>query len=237
MIHRLIESKTRSRAHDHNVLLEDRRWTAKAIDSEAQGIAPSEATQLYIEPPILLVYFGGRLAEAGADVSFLVRDGRKQKLDAEGLRIESPYGDAHLQVKAIVAGDVTPDFDFVILTCKAYDLSDAVDTIAGAVGPQTTVLPLLNGIAHMAVLNVRFGQNRVLGGSAKIQANVAAGGTVRQLNDWRYLTIGEQNGTMSKRVEVLSELFSTAKGVSWRAFRTSCKGCGRSSFISPLPRR
>jgi 2-dehydropantoate 2-reductase len=158
-------------------------------------------------------YYGGRLAEAGVDVTFLVREARQRKLERDGLRIESPYGNAQLRVKTALAGDAGRDHDFVILTCKAYDLSDAIDTISASVGGSTAVLPLLNGVAHMDILNDRFGKDRVLGGTAKIQANVSEDGTVRHLNDWRFLTFGEQHGVASKRLSVLSDLFSRAKGV------------------------
>ena len=158
-------------------------------------------------------YFGGRLAEAGVDVTFLVRDARQKKLERDGLRIESPYGNALLRVKTALAGDIGENYDFVIVTCKAYDLSDAIDAISAGVGTSTAILPLLNGVAHMDILNDRFGKNRVLGGTAKIQANVSPDGTVWHLNDWRFLTFGEQHGVVSKRVSLLSDLFSRTKGV------------------------
>lgn len=158
-------------------------------------------------------YFGGRLAETGADVTFLVREGRQAAIKRDGLQIESPYGNAKLAVKTALTADLTPDFDFVILTCKAYDLDSALQSIAPAIGPSTTILPLLNGVAHMELLNERFGKDCVLGGSAKIQANLSESGIVRQLNDWRFLTFGEQSGEMSKRVQLLSEMFAGAKGV------------------------
>ena len=162
-------------------------------------------------------YFGGRLAEAGADVTFLVRDGRRKLLDERGLRIESQFGNAELDVRAIRASDASPDYDAVILTCKAYDLDDAVKTIAPALHPSGFVLPLLNGVAHIDILNEAFGRNRVLGGSAKIQVTFTEDGVVRQLNDWRAITFGEQSGEVSKRVETLKALFEAARGVEVHA--------------------
>src|SRR6185295_7545098 len=101
----------------------------------------------------------------------------------------------------------------VILTCKAYDLESAVAAIAPAVAPTGYVLPFLNGIAHIDVLNQRFGQHRVLGGTAKIQSTLTSNGAIRQFNDWRTLTFGEQSGEMTERVSTLAALFSAAKGV------------------------
>jgi 2-dehydropantoate 2-reductase len=158
-------------------------------------------------------YFGGRLAESGADVTFLVREARRKVLQETGLRIESPFGDASLPVKSITRAELKPEFDAIILTCKAYDLDDAVATIAPGLAPGGFVLPLLNGIAHIDVLNARFGKERVLGGSAKIQVTLTKDGAIRQFNDWCTVTFGEQAGGMSERVQALAALFAACKGV------------------------
>jgi len=158
-------------------------------------------------------YFGGRLAESGADITFLVREERRKSLSGQGLRIESPYGDARIAAKAVVESELAPIYDAVILTCKAYDLDTAVAAIAPAVAPTGYVLPFLNGIAHIDVLNEKFGRHRVLGGTAKIQATIMPNGAIRQFNDWRTLTFGEQSGEMTERVRALAALFEAAKGV------------------------
>jgi len=158
-------------------------------------------------------YFGGRLAESGADVTFLVRDQRRKLLAERGLRIESPFGDARVVVTTVTASEVEPIYDAIILTCKAYDLDAAVASIAPALAPTGYVLPLLNGIAHMEVLNRQFGENRVLGGTAKIQATLMPDGAIKQFNDWRTITFGEQSGEMTDRVTALAALYGAAKGV------------------------
>ena len=158
-------------------------------------------------------YFGGRLAESGADVTFLLREGRRRLLEERGLRIESPFGDAVLTVKSITAGEVKPVYDAVLLTCKAYDLDAAVSAIAPALAPKGFVLPFLNGVAHMDVLNKEIGETSVLGGIAKIQATQTADGAIRQFNDWRTITFGEQSGVITDRVSKLAALFAKAKGV------------------------
>jgi 2-dehydropantoate 2-reductase len=158
-------------------------------------------------------YFGGRLAESGADVTFLVREGRRRILSEQGLRLESPFGDARIAAKTVVASELAPVYDAVILTCKAYDLDTALAAIAPAVAPSGYVLPFLNGIAHIDVLNEKFGPHRVLGGTAKIQATIMPDGAIRQFNDWRTLTFGEQSGEMTERVKTLAALFEAAEGV------------------------
>ena len=158
-------------------------------------------------------YFGGRLLQAGAEVAFLVRPRRQVQLRAAGLAIESPFGNLRQPVETLTTDAVGPGWDLVLLTCKAYDLEDAIAAIRPAVDARTAVLPVLNGISHIAALQAAFGPDRVLGGIAKIQATLAPDGTVRHLNDWRYLTFGETDGTMSPRVRALAALCAQAPGV------------------------
>lgn len=135
-------------------------------------------------------YFGGRLVEAGADVTFLVRPARAERIARDGLRIRSPLGDARLDVRTVTRDSVTPDHDLVVLSPKAYDLDDAIETLAPAVGPRTCVLPLLNGLAHMDRLDARFGRDRVLGGVAQIGAMLDPDGVVVHLNPVQSLIAG-----------------------------------------------
>ena len=159
-------------------------------------------------------YFGGRLLEAGAaEVAFLVRPRRRAQLERDGLVIESPYGALRRPVPLLSPGEAGPGWDVVLLACKAYDLEDAVSAIRPAVDARTAVLPVLNGISHIETLRRAFGAERVLGGLAKIQATLAPDGTVRHLNDWRYLNFGEMDGRMSPRVEALAEAAAGAKGM------------------------
>ena len=158
-------------------------------------------------------YFGGRLQEAGADVTFLVRPRRAAQLAAAGLAIESPFGALRTPVRTVMVDEAEPGWDLILLTCKAYDLDAAIAAIRPAVTTRTAILPVLNGLSHVATLQREFGPGQVLGGLAKIQATLAADGTVRQLNDWRWLTFGELDGTMSPRVAALAEIAGPAKGM------------------------
>ncbi len=158
-------------------------------------------------------YFGGRLLEAGADVAFLVRPRRRAQLERDGLVIESPYGALRRPVPLLSPGEAEPGWDAVLLACKAYDLEDAVAAVRPAVDARTAILPVLNGISHVETLQRAFGAERVLGGIAKIQATLAPDGTVRHLNDWRFLTFGEMDGSMSPRVQALAGAAARAKGM------------------------
>ena len=137
-------------------------------------------------------YFGGRLAEAGADVTFLVRPPRAEALAKAGLRIESAAGNFAGPVKTVLTERLAPDFDAVLFTCKAYDLEGAIAAIRPAMGPETRVLPVLNGIRHLDALDAAFGKARVLGGAAQIGATLAPDGAIRHMSKFHLLTFGER---------------------------------------------
>jgi 2-dehydropantoate 2-reductase len=148
-------------------------------------------------------YFGGRLAQKGSDVTFLVRPARAQALARDGLRISSRFGDWQGQVRCVTQDAVRPVYDLVLFTAKAYDLASAVDAIAPAIveGGSTVALPLLNGIAHMDVLDRRFGRDRVLGGVAYIGATLAPDGRVQHLNEFHRIAFGRRAESQRAKCE------------------------------------
>jgi 2-dehydropantoate 2-reductase len=158
-------------------------------------------------------YFGGRFHQAGLDPCFLVRAGRAAQLARDGLSITSPLGNYQATVTTIAPDALQPGWDLILLTCKAYDLPAAMDAIRPAVDSRSAILPVLNGIRHIKTLQDSFGPDRVLGGLAKIQASLAPDGTIRHLNDWRWLTFGEIAGGMSERVERIASVISAASGM------------------------
>jgi 2-dehydropantoate 2-reductase len=160
-------------------------------------------------------YFAGMLAEANAaDVAFLVREARKVQLRRDGLRIESVHGNLAIPVRAIEREEIGGPADIVLLTCKAYDLDTAIEAIRPAVGPRSAVLPLLNGLSHIDRLNAAFGRERVLGGLARIAITLQPDGLIKHLNDWRFITFGEQDGRISERVLSLKAAFDKTSVVA-----------------------
>ena len=153
-------------------------------------------------------YFGGRLKSAGRDVTFLVRPRRAEQLAKTGLVIRSPFGDLNLaKPPTIAAENLYQPFDLILLSCKSYDLESAMESFARAVGPNTAILPLLNGMKHMDSLGARFGTAAVLGGQCFISATLDPEGRILHLNDMHLLSFGEQDGAKSARVEkIASEL-------------------------------
>lgn len=156
-------------------------------------------------------YFGGRLLQAGLDVTFLVRPKRASELASAGLVIRSPAGDVTLKNPPTVQADKLNDaFDVVLLSCKAFDLEDAIKSFAPAVGPNTSIIPLLNGMSHLDTLDRMFGKERVLGGLCAIAVTLNEKREVVQLAPMQSLGFGERDGTMSTRVRAIAEAF--AKG-------------------------
>lgn len=149
-------------------------------------------------------YFGGRLAEGGADVTFLVRTARRAQLERDGLRIESALGCVRRPVHTVRAESLGPDYDAVLLTCKAYDLESAIDAIAPGVGPDTAIVPLLNGLAHLERLDQRFGSTRVMGGTCMIDATLAGDGVVHHGGTLQRLVFGERDRSVSPRAQALA---------------------------------
>jgi 2-dehydropantoate 2-reductase len=158
-------------------------------------------------------YFGGRLLEAGRDVVFLVRPERAARLAASGLTIRSDSGDAVLSSPpTVVAGRLSGPFDLVLVSCKAYDLEEAINAFAPAVGPGTAILPLLNGLRHLDVLDARFGADHVLGGQCLISARLEGDGRIVHLSDLHRLTFGERapHG-LTARVEAIADVMAGAR--------------------------
>lgn len=156
-------------------------------------------------------YFGGRLLQHGRDVTFLVREKRAAQLAQQGLLIRSATGDADLpSPPTVLANDLRAPYDLILLSCKAYGLEQAMADIAPAVGPQTAILPLLNGMRQLDLLDARFGAQHVLGGQCVIAATLDAQGAVRHLNTSHSLTFGERDGSASGRMQQITQALSDA---------------------------
>ncbi|MEO8716363.1 MAG: 2-dehydropantoate 2-reductase [Acetobacteraceae bacterium] len=164
-------------------------------------------------------YFGGRMAEAGADVTFLVRPGRAAQLARDGLVVRSPAGDISRAVRFIGAEALAADgrHDAVLLTCKAYDLDAAIASIAPAVTNGAAVIPMLNGMGHLDRLDLAFGRGAVLGGLCQIAATLTPDGEVRHLNTLHTMIVGAR----APGQEGMAAAFGAAAGAASFDFRAS----------------
>jgi 2-dehydropantoate 2-reductase len=155
-------------------------------------------------------YFGGRMLQAGRDITFLVRPRRASELASAGLVIKSPNGDVTLKNPSAVQADTIKEkFDVVLLSCKAYDLDDAIKSFAPAVGERTSIIPLLNGMKHLDALDRKFGHERVLGGLCAIAVTLNERREVVQLQPLQSLTFGERDGKISDRVRGIADIFKS----------------------------
>jgi 2-dehydropantoate 2-reductase len=155
-------------------------------------------------------YFGGRLAEAGRDVTFLVRPKRAAELSAHGLRIVSPHGDATLTPRLVTAKELAGPYDAILLTVKAFSLDEAMADFAPAVGPDTVILPVLNGMRHVDRLAERFGAKAVGGCTCKVATIVDDDGRIVQLAKLQDLAYGERDGQPSARMRALDAFMQGA---------------------------
>ena len=158
-------------------------------------------------------FFGGRLAQLGRDVTFLVRPARAESLRRNGLRIVSPLGDATIHPQLITAGELRANpqaFDLILLATKSYSLEAAIDDFAPAVGPETTILPILNGMRQLDLLDARFGAAHVIGGTCRINSDVDSEGRILQLSKLGDITFGERNREHTPRIARINTELSGA---------------------------
>jgi 2-dehydropantoate 2-reductase len=151
-------------------------------------------------------YFGARLLAAGRDVTFLVRPKRAEQLRRTGLIVTSLSGDLHLSALSLVsAGSIAGPYDLIILSSKSYDLEGSIDDFAPAVGPNSRVLPLLNGLRHLDVLDARFGAPRVLGGLARISGTLDSEGRIHHLGKFETLVFGSRVRGAEDQIESIAQ--------------------------------
>ncbi|UIL53748.1 MULTISPECIES: ketopantoate reductase family protein [Pantoea] len=146
-------------------------------------------------------YFGARLAQAGQDVTFLVRERRYRQLQEKGLVLQTPGGSETLRPQLVQAASLHGHYDLIILTVKSFALEQVMEDIAPAVGPQTLIMPILNGMRHLETLQQRFGREAVIGGMCKINATLGDNGEVIQMTALHQLYYGALDGNNDARLQ------------------------------------
>lgn len=153
-------------------------------------------------------YFGARLARAGRDVTFLVRERRKQQLEQTGLQVKSPLGDFTLSSPQLVlADDLRAPYDLILLTVKSFGLTQALADIAPAVGERTLIMPILNGMRHIDTLRQRFGDDKVIGGLCKIHVTLGDEGEIIQLTPLHQIYYGALSGHNNAALQRVDDIF------------------------------
>lgn len=185
-------------------------------------------------------YFGGRLAAAGVDTTFLVRERRSEIIARDGLRVVSPLGDLAMPVKTVTARTAAPGYDAILLSCKAYDLDDAIAALRPAAGG-AMIVPLLNGIRHLDALDAAFGAENVCGGVAAISVTLDDDGTVRHFGQMQGFTQGPRDASQEARCAALHaelekggfkpRLTTTAMQDMWEKFALICTMAGTACLM------
>lgn len=155
-------------------------------------------------------YFGARLAQAGQDVTFLLREKRALAVQRDGLTVHSPHGDFHFQPSVVQASQLTGPYDLILLTVKSFGLEAAIKDIAPVVGEDTMILPVLNGMKHIETLSQRFGEHALLGGLCKINATLDADGHIHQMTPMHQIYYGELSGEKTARIQRVDQAFKEA---------------------------
>lgn len=156
-------------------------------------------------------YFGGRLAQAGADVTFIARGDNLVALRERGLYIESIVGDAHIaSVQATDDPSSIGTVDIVLVATKTWQLDDAIEQMRPLIGPETGVVPLLNGVEASDRLSLALGEDHTLNGICYIFVARTAPGVVRHSGIQPRIVFGERNNRRTARAEALREWLERA---------------------------
>ena len=147
-------------------------------------------------------YFGAKLANAGHDVGFIARGKHLAIIKKNGLKVISELGD--MIIHPVKASDNPLDFkmaDIILFCVKSYDAKSSAELIKPIVGPETAVIPFLNGIGHIEIMQRILGTNNVIGGVAAISALIAEPGVIRHNSAMQMLKFGEFNNQISPRIQ------------------------------------
>lgn len=155
-------------------------------------------------------YFGGRLLEKGENVTFLVREKRKEILQKTNLKIESIHGNAELIPRLITVDEPVEIFDLILISTKSYHLKQAIEDLRPFAGEFTTILPLLNGIAHIDLLIEAFGEKAIVRGLCFIETTLDEQGTICLKSPLHQLVFGECSGELTPRIQKLKSVFDGA---------------------------
>src|ERR1700761_1916331 len=154
-------------------------------------------------------YLGSRLIAAGRDATFLVREATQQRLDRQGLVIRSPGGAEHpTKVAALTRADLNETFDVVLVAVRAAAVPNALTDVAAAVGPTTTIIPVVNGMAHVRTMVERYGAERVCGGVATMAVSMAGDGIIELTRPGANLQIGTLDGERTDQIDSVAANFN-----------------------------
>lgn len=156
-------------------------------------------------------YFGGLLARDGQEVGFVARGAHLEALKLHGLRVRSVHGDFDVPVRASEDPAELGPADLVLFCVKSYDTEPASEALRSALGPETAVISLQNGVDNEEKVSAVLGPGHVMGGVAYIESTIAEPGVIAQMSPIARIAFGELNGQRSERAERILEAFRSAK--------------------------
>ncbi len=156
-------------------------------------------------------YFGGRLAQAGEDVTFIARGEHLKAMLQAGLRVDSIKGNFTIQPVQVTDDTAKVENVEVVLVCvKAWDVTRAAKAIIPMLGPDTFVVPLENGVEAPSQLSEILGREYVLGGLCRIASHIASPGHIQHTGIEPYVALGELDKRLSARAQTLQQAFEHA---------------------------
>ena len=152
-------------------------------------------------------FFGAHLMKSGADITFLVREKRKDELKKSGINIFSINGELKVNPKLLDKNLSGQHFDLIILTNKSYDLIESIREIKPYVN-KTVIIPLLNGMAHYEILDKEFGKEKIFGGTAYISTAMNNYGSIQQITSRASIKFGPRT---QKNINIANEFYEICK--------------------------
>jgi 2-dehydropantoate 2-reductase len=186
-------------------------------------------------------YFGGRLAQAGAEVHLITRGTHLQALRAHGLQVRSVKGDFTVRAPASDDPAEVGPCDYVLFCVKAFDTEPAAARLGPLLGEDTAVVSLQNGVDNEEKLASAVGQDHVMGGAAFIFAGIAEPGVIVHTGGPTSITFGELDGRITERAQrlldccqqasVAAELSPAIKTVLWAKLAFICAQAGMTAAV------
>jgi len=164
-------------------------------------------------------YFGGRLAGAGGDVTFVARGGHLAAIRSEGLTLDSDFGRLVVKPAKAVAtpAEAGGPVDIVVFATKLGDTKSAAESLAPVVGPETVIITFQNGIEGPGIIKAALPDAHVVPGVVRIASHIPQPGVIQQRGPFARIEFGEPGGASNPRLE---------------AFHASCKAAGIDAILS-----
>ncbi len=156
-------------------------------------------------------YYGGLLARAGQDVTFIARGAHLAAIRAKGLQIKSVHGDFVISPAQATSSpaEVGP-VDLIVVAVKTYHTDEAAQAIRPMVGPETVVVSFQNGVDAAERIGAVIGPERLLGGATWVSAAIEAPGVIGQYSQFRRIALGEFSGQNTPRLQAIEDVLDRA---------------------------